>query len=208
MSTCKNCKYFTQCGDSERTEPCNGYERRMIMTTETIMKFNNTPVGNHLIMQQGGDYTMIAKYNQDGSFHEYVVCCQYNAKTGTWWHGHYFWHDLKGASEFLRIQTDSNYIARNRAIEIATIALHALEENELLEDYKYDLDLDKIEMEFFGISEDEEDEDYEKWYAEKMEEEIFPEDDEDEDYVPSATNGDYSPSNPWDAPGMNIWDFI
>ena len=29
-----------------------------------------------------------------------------------------------------------------------------------------------------------------------------------EEYVPSAENGDYSPSNPWDAPGMNIWDFI
>lgn len=31
---------------------------------------------------------------------------------------------------------------------------------------------------------------------------------EDEEYIPSAENGDYSPSNPWDAPGMNIWDFI
>ena len=28
------------------------------------------------------------------------------------------------------------------------------------------------------------------------------------DYVPSATNGDYGPSNPWDAPGMSIKDFI
>lgn len=28
------------------------------------------------------------------------------------------------------------------------------------------------------------------------------------DYVPSSTNGDYSPSNPWDAPGMSIKDFI
>ena len=31
--------------------------------------------------------------------------------------------------------------------------------------------------------------------------------DEDE-YCPSSTNGDYSPSNPWDAPGMSIKDFI
>ena len=30
----------------------------------------------------------------------------------------------------------------------------------------------------------------------------------DEDYVPSATNGDYGPSNPYDAPGMKISDFI
>jgi hypothetical protein len=27
-------------------------------------------------------------------------------------------------------------------------------------------------------------------------------------YCPSSTNGDYSPSNPWDAPGMSIRDFI
>lgn len=31
--------------------------------------------------------------------------------------------------------------------------------------------------------------------------------DEDE-YCPSATRGDYSPSNPWDAPGMSVKDFI
>ena len=31
---------------------------------------------------------------------------------------------------------------------------------------------------------------------------------DDEDYVPSSTNGDYSPSNPWDAPGCRISDFI
>lgn len=27
-------------------------------------------------------------------------------------------------------------------------------------------------------------------------------------HTPSSTNGDYSPSNPWDAPGMKISDFI
>lgn len=35
------------------------------------------------------------------------------------------------------------------------------------------------------------------------------EEDEDKDeYCPSSTNRDYSPSNPWDAPGMSIKDFI
>ena len=33
-------------------------------------------------------------------------------------------------------------------------------------------------------------------------------DGEDDEYTPSAENGDYSPSNPWDAPGMSISDFI
>lgn len=31
---------------------------------------------------------------------------------------------------------------------------------------------------------------------------------EDENYTPSAENGDYSPSDPWRAPGMSINDFI
>ena len=31
---------------------------------------------------------------------------------------------------------------------------------------------------------------------------------EDEEYIPSSTNGDYSPGNPWDAPGMSPSDFI
>ena len=30
----------------------------------------------------------------------------------------------------------------------------------------------------------------------------------EDDYCPSSTGGDYSPSNPWDAPGMSIRDFI
>lgn len=33
-------------------------------------------------------------------------------------------------------------------------------------------------------------------------------DDWDDEYIPSAENGDYSPSNPWDAPGMSVSDFI
>lgn len=32
--------------------------------------------------------------------------------------------------------------------------------------------------------------------------------DYEDDYTPSSTFGDYSPSNPWDAPGMSIRDFI
>ena len=29
-----------------------------------------------------------------------------------------------------------------------------------------------------------------------------------EEYIPSSTNRDYGPSNPWDAPGCSIKDFI
>lgn len=31
---------------------------------------------------------------------------------------------------------------------------------------------------------------------------------EETQYRPSCTNRDYSPSNPWDAPGMSVGDFI
>lgn len=31
---------------------------------------------------------------------------------------------------------------------------------------------------------------------------------DDEEYTPSATAGDYSPSCPWNAPGMRVSDFI
>lgn len=31
---------------------------------------------------------------------------------------------------------------------------------------------------------------------------------DDDEYCPSATAGDYSPSNPWDAPGCSIKMFI
>lgn len=31
---------------------------------------------------------------------------------------------------------------------------------------------------------------------------------DDDDYCPSSTAGDYSPSCPWNAPGMSIRDFI
>ena len=30
----------------------------------------------------------------------------------------------------------------------------------------------------------------------------------DDEYCPSATGGDYSPSSPWNAPGMSVRDFI
>lgn len=31
---------------------------------------------------------------------------------------------------------------------------------------------------------------------------------EKDNYCPSVTAGDYSPSSPWNAPGMSIYDFI
>lgn len=40
------------------------------------------------------------------------------------------------------------------------------------------------------------------------EEDIMYDDLADSNYTPSSTRGDYSPSNPWDAPGMSMRDFL
>lgn len=34
------------------------------------------------------------------------------------------------------------------------------------------------------------------------------EEEDEEEYEPSSSGGDYSPSNPWGAPGMSVSDFI
>jgi len=49
--------------------------------------------------------------------------------------------------------------------------------------------------------------DYSKDEAKEIVNEWY-DDYEDDEYMPSATRGDYSPSNPWNAPGMSISDFI
>ena len=43
-----------------------------------------------------------------------------------------------------------------------------------------------------------------------VDEDSYDEDDElfEEEYIPSSTRRDYGPSNPWDAPGMSVKDFI
>ena len=62
-----------------------------------------------------------------------------------------------------------------------------------------------------GITKDELEElgfDYIKCWLEDAEDDWDDYWEDDEDYIPSSTNGDYSPSHPWDAPGMSIRDFI
>ena len=53
-------------------------------------------------------------------------------------------------------------------------------------------------------------EEYTEWTLEEwisaMEE--ISNENENERYIQSSTNGDYSPSNPWEAPAMSIRDFI
>ena len=122
------------------------------------MKTIQTENGLQTIIMQEGDYTLLATYYKgSGEFREYVVAWLYHPK-GCWGQGHYFWHDLAGAIDYFKSQTDRNYIPRRRLEELATISIHALVDKEIYEDYKDDLYLEPNEIEYFGL-EIEEDED-------------------------------------------------
>ena len=89
--------------------------------------------------------------------------------------------------ELFRVKTEENYISRARLEELTTKFKDALYETD--EEYANDFveqECFESEMEWLGIENN----------------------GEDEEYIPCSENGDYSPSNPWDAPGMSIRDFI
>lgn len=58
---------------------------------------------------------------------------------------------------------------------------------------------------FFHDTGNEPPEETEDPYGDDWEEYVDP---WEREYIRSATAGDYSPSNPWDAPGMSVSDFI
>lgn len=116
-------------------------------------------------------------------------------------------------------------ITWDRLSEIATDAIYGMFEAEPYDAVEFcrEKDLSETEIEYliadchkkYFKDEDDCDEDYEEdcyyeeesWdYEDRNYNRLY--DDEENDYTPSATNGDYSPSNPWDAPGMSIRDFI
>ena len=96
------------------------------------------------------------------------------------------------------------------------------EDDDDFEDNDFDPDGRRAEMPWdygrhFDDDLDEEEEEIDRLYHDASEDELremgcfdnLNDDAElDDDYVPSAENGDYSPSHPWDAPGMKISDFI
>lgn len=77
-------------------------------------------------------------------------------------------------------------------------------EEQIAEAEKYEIDLDEW-IEYLKKPEPETD------FEEDIDQEIkYLEEDleREQQYTPSCTAHDYSPSNPWDAPGMCISDFI
>lgn len=132
---------------------------------------------------------------------QYCICRNYNpnAKEDQQYDGGtYFcyWGDkerkpyfLSAALENFRVKTEEDYISRARLEELATKFKDGLleyDEDFAMEFFEEECEMTDSEMEWLGIESNE----------------------EDEEYIPCAENGDYSPSNPWDAPGMSIRDFI
>lgn len=139
---------------------------------------------------------------QSRSDTQYCVCKNYNPKAKEdqqYDNGSYFcyFEDKKRKPYFLanaldafRYRTEENYITRSRLEELASKFADGLMQDDkeaAMEYFTEECEMEDYELEFFGIETENED---------------------DEEYIPSAESGDYSPSNPWNAPGMSISDFI
>lgn len=95
------------------------------------------------------------------------------------------------------MRTNEKHIPWARMSEIATVLKDGLIEDDEGEAYRYMADVAELsdtEAEYFGLNM--------KLYKAATDE------DADDHMAPSSTDGDYSPSNPWDAPGMGAADFM
>ena len=160
---------------------------------------------NYTLIDEKGQYALVLRGE---NMTQYAVVCGLDKETGSWdWTCCYY--DFGNFSELTKaealfkavdyylMRTNENYIPWARMSEIATLLKDGLIEDGEEEAYSYMADvaeLSDIEAEYFGL-------DMER-YRDAIGE------DTDSHAAPSNTGGDYSPANPWDAPGMNTSDFI
>ena len=87
---------------------------------------------------------------------------------------------------------------------------HGIFEYDFLGEKAFDEWIDSLREELRKTPEEREEES--RRFCEELAEaeamELYNETHWNDDYIPSSTAGDYGPSNPWDAPGMSIRDFI
>lgn len=159
---------------------------------------------------------------------EYAVVYDLNKDRGDWAHTcYYVAYEYDGmecdcskeealffALDYFRKATDDNYISYQRLEEIAKSSINELYKNDVesaIDFFENQCELTDVEREKLCPSEDvikeiknkdkEAENLFETWTNENNND--MPWDD-----CTSATNGDYSPSCPWNAPGMSIRDFI
>ena len=117
-----------------------------------------------LILEKG-KYALIKRGN---SMTEYAVVYGLNKENGNWCNTVSYcgfgglWHTdeaiaLQRMLEVFLIRTKENYIHRNRLIEIATMEkdmLMELDEDETMEFFESELQLEDYEREFFGVDDE------------------------------------------------------
>ena len=149
------------------------------------------------IILRNGRYALLEMKTQ------YVVVCGFDktqSEGSQWSQGYYYTHwntseivkqrMLSAALEYYITLTETDYIPRCRLEELATQFKDGLiedDEEQALIYFDEVCEMTESEKEFFGIETESEG---------------------DDKYISSAENGDYSPSCPWNAPGMSIKDFI
>ena len=159
----------------------------------------------YTLIEEKGQYALILRGE---SMTQYAVVCGLDKETGSWdWTCCYY--DFGKFSELTRaealfkaldyylMRTNEKHISWARMSEIATVLKDGLIEDGEEEAYRYMADvaeLSNTEAEYFGLDMEQ--------YRDATDE------DADNHAAPSSTDGDYSPSNPWDAPGMSASDFI
>lgn len=159
----------------------------------------------HFLIDEAREYALILR---GVNMTEYAVVSGLDKEDGSWDYTccYYDFGELsdltraqalfKATDHFLAL-TDEKHISFDRMGEIATTLKDGLIEDDEEEAYRYMADtveLSDAEAEYLGLD------------MTKLNNE---EDDDSEEYTcPSSMEGDYSPSNPWDAPGMSVADFF
>ena len=157
----------------------------------------------YTLIDEKGPYALILRGE---SMTQYAVVSGLDKETGDWaWTCCYYdfgkfsgltrAEALFKALDYYLMRTNEKYISWARMSEIATVLKDGLIEDDEEEAYRYMADiagLSDTEAEYFGL-------DMEQYKAATGGGTDNP--------APSSTGGDYSPANPWDAPGMSTSDF-
>lgn len=159
----------------------------------------------YTLIDEKGQYALILRGE---SMTQYAVVSGLDKENRSWdWTCCYY--DFGKLSELTRaealfktldyylMRTKEKYIPWARMSEIATLLKDGLIEDDEEEAYRYMADVAELsddEADYFGL-------DMEKYR-------VTTNGDANNSTAPSSTGGDYSPSNPWDAPGMSASDFI
>ncbi len=159
----------------------------------------------YTLIEAKGQYALILRGEH---MTQYAVVSGLDKATGSWdWTCCYYdfgkFSELTKAEalfkalDYYLMRTNEKHISWARMSEIATVLKDGLIEDGEEEAYRYMADVAELsdtEAEYFGLNMER--------YRDATGE------DADDHTVPSSAGGDYSPANPWDAPGMSASDFI